>query len=132
MRSKQVELSSPPAQPVDGWTVVDDRIVPGIFKSPEDGILTNTSSPVSFGKWFSSLPRVQTGKYGRDMMGFTIGLQKQKVPEAMLESSLWVVDSRGRIKYGDLQFQHCYCPEEGVEYCWIRHPLPHDIRSDNL
>ena len=128
VRSKQGGLFSPPNQPVDGWTVVDDRIVPGIFKTPEDGVLNDTKLSVPFGKWFSSVPRCQTGKYGRDMIGFTLGLGNMTVYEAMLESSLWVVDGRGRVKYGNLQIQHCFCPEDGVEYCWIRHPLPHDVR----
>ena len=64
---------------------------------------------------------------------------------ASVASSLWIVDNRGRVKYGNYQTQvdkpfhisiHMYCVQEAqeaipgarLEYAWVRHPLPHDVR----
>ena len=50
---------------------------------------------------------------------------------ASVESSLWIVDNRGRVKYGNYQSQQSTSTSPGtrLEYAWVRHPLPHDVRS---
>ena len=54
-----------------------------------------------------------------------------QVSAASVESSLWIVDSRGRVKYGNYQSQQSTSTSPGtrLEYAWVRHPLPHDVRS---
>ena len=53
---------------------------------------------------------------------------------ASVESSLWIVDNRGRVKYGNYQSQQTTSTSPGgrLEYAWVRHPLPHDVRSASL
>ena len=53
---------------------------------------------------------------------------------ASVESSLWIVDNRGRVKYGNYQSQQTTStsPAARLEYAWVRHPLPHDVRSASL
>ena len=51
---------------------------------------------------------------------------------ASVESSLWIVDNRGRVKYGNYQSQQTTSPGARLEYAWVRHPLPHDVRSASL
>ena len=48
-----------------------------------------------------------------------------------MESSLWIVDNRGRVKYGNYQSQQSSSSSPGtrLEYACVRHPLPHDVRS---
>ena len=54
-----------------------------------------------------------------------------QVSAVSVESSLWIVDNRGRVKYGNYQSQQSSSPSPGtrLEYAWVRHPLPHDVRS---
>ena len=53
---------------------------------------------------------------------------------ASVESSLWIVDNRGRVKYGNYQSQQTTSTSPGgrLEYALVRHPLPHDVRSASL
>ena len=90
----------------------------GIFP-PLD--ITNTANvdPRGLGisAWFSAVPRTPKGS-SRNMVGFTLGLQQDQVrpgtisstenvlcqlSEARLQSRLWVLDNRGRVKFGSSQ-----------------------------
>ena len=52
-----------------------------------------------------------------------------QISSARLESDLWVLDNRGRVKYRDSQWEDSEVVGERLEYCGLRHPLPFDIRS---
>ena len=72
--SRQQEVRSPGSLLVYGWTVVEDRLVSGIF-APAD--ITNTEES-RLGAWFSALPRSQ-GDNTRNMLAFTLGLNHCQV-----------------------------------------------------
>ena len=128
LAAAEQEVAVPGSLLVNGWTVVEDRIVPGIFPP---GLLTDTALAERRpgpGLWFSALPRIRRhGQYSRNMLGFTLGLASCEVSSARLQSRLWVVDRRGRVRYCDSQDR--VRGGERLEYCWLSHSLPHDIRS---
>ena len=114
---------------MDGWTVVDDRIIHGIFRSP--GKSPEFMSPhEKYGKWFSSIPRNPDMKFGRNMLGFTLGTEIGQEKEVMMESFTWVLDRFGRIKYENEQFLWTG-PDQKIQFSSVRHPLPHDVKQDD-
>merc|ERR1712142_621130 len=119
----------PACPPRGGWTVVDDRIVPGIVRSP--GKSPKMMIPYEeYGKWFSATPRHPEMRFGRNMLGFTLGTEAGKEKEVMMESSTWVLDKFARVRYENEQFLWTG-PGKKHQFSSVRHPLPHDVRQED-
>ena len=115
--------------PRDGWTVVDDRIVPGIVHGPNKG--QEFQAPYEkYGKWFSAIPRHPEMKFGRNMLGFTLGTEMGQEKEVMMESFTWVLDRFARVKYENEQFLWTG-PDQKPQFTSVRHPLPHDVKQED-
>jgi hypothetical protein len=83
-----------------------------------------------YGKWFSTIPRNPEMKFGRNLLGFTLGTDMGKEKEVMMESFTWVLDRFARVKYENEQFLWTG-PDQKVQFCSVRHPLPHDVKQDD-
>ena len=78
VRAVEQELSLPGSLLVYGWTVVEDRIVSGIFPPvsiTDTGSVERSPGP---GVWFSAVPRSRRSN-SRNMLGFTLGLNSCQV-----------------------------------------------------
>merc|ERR1719219_544379 len=81
--AKKQELLKPGGLLVSGWTVVEDRVVSGIFAPLE---ITNTANVDQRGltatsAWFSAEPRRSNGAT-KNMLGFPLGLHQHQISEA--------------------------------------------------